>query len=304
MAYRYQNLTSAIADRSSPLRQYLDAEFPHVAPVQRAYRESSGPLLVDGTPGVDPATLGAAFDLRLRFVLAPDQVPVQAMQAFQRSAAAVEVIGEVADAAAAARSGDEELLSRATWALALCVEVYRSGLRRGSVLERVIAGGRFTPEVLLELAPPGALRQQARLGEVAGQELLRQLSGRVAVGPTFAGAAYCPADADLLICDLLPEIKTRLGVPDRRSGQRHDRLSAADLYQLLGYALFDHSDAYAIRRLGLYSARYGHLAEWGLGALANELAGRPVDLAAERARVWEMLGSPQGGASEPRGRGA
>lgn len=48
MSYRYSNLTGAIADKASPLRQYLDQRYPNLKPVQADCRADAGELLVDG----------------------------------------------------------------------------------------------------------------------------------------------------------------------------------------------------------------------------------------------------------------
>lgn len=73
-SYAYTNLTSALRDRSSPLRAYLDQRFPLTKPLQADYRATAGPLLVAGGDA-NPGTLGAAFDYLLRFVLDPAYVP-------------------------------------------------------------------------------------------------------------------------------------------------------------------------------------------------------------------------------------
>ena len=95
-------------------------------------------------------------------------------------------------------------------------------------------------------------------------------------------------DADLIVGDVLIELKTKLGRKDDE-GQRFDVLQTKDLYQVVAYALFDRSDEYGIRDVAIYSARYGHYFERRLDTLLDELAGRPVDLPAERTRVWQIL---------------
>ena len=109
-----------------------------------------------------------------------------------------------------------------------------------------------------------------------------------ALGPRFDASRLCAADADLIVGDVLIELKTKLGRKDDE-GQRFDVLQTKDLYQVVAYALFDRSDEYGIRDVAIYSARYGHYFERRLEALLDELAGRPVDLPAERTRVWQIL---------------
>lgn len=50
-------------------------------------------------------------------------------------------------------------------------------------------------------------------------------------------------------------------------------------------------DEYRLDALGIFSARYAHLARWGLPALLSELTGHEVDLqkARERFRACSLL---------------
>lgn len=109
------------------------------------------------------------------------------------------------------------------------------------------------------------------------------------LGPTFAASTLCAADADLVCDGLLLEVKTRLGSKRPGTGQRYTTVSLADLYQLLGYALFDTDDTFGLTAVGWYAARYGHLVTWALPEFVDELAGRAVDLAEERALVHDLL---------------
>ncbi len=292
MAYAYTNLTSALGDRDSPLRQYLYQSFPHRREIQRAYRESAGPLLVDSRGG-DPALVGAAFDFGVRYTLRPRYVDEMMFIGLAGDQRHVAVVLEVAQAATrSATHGDSDLLVRACWALALTTEVYRAGqVPPTSPLYQLIRRRRFTAEALLDLAPDAAVTEVSELLQLASERLYPSLvpSEPVLPGPRFDASALVAADADLIVGDQLVELKTRLGVR-RSDGTRADTLSGRDLYQVIAYALLDTSDEYAVQRLALYSARYGHLAQWRLTDLLAELAGRPVDLTAERERVWRILG--------------
>lgn len=89
---------------------------------------------------------------------------------------------------------------------------------------------------------------------------------------------------------VLLEMKARLGTANKRTGVRSDSLSLTDLYQVLMYALFDHSDFYDIKSFAVYSARYGAFVSWPLADAFATMAVEPVDLQVERDRVWELLG--------------
>jgi hypothetical protein len=276
--YPYRSLTSAIKDKASPLRQYLDATFPDVEPLQKDYRTWVGnqlrvvPLPEDGA---NPGTLGAAFDFEMRFRINPGYFPDIAVHAFQgnRANAIRELIGH---ARFTAQHGDHVKLRQACWALALCTEVYRVGLRPGSPL----SGGRFSAARLLSLAPDDALRQLNQMAELAQRRLFPYLAAPCYSGPEFDGSARCPADVDVISNGVLIDFKTSV---------RGNSLSREDLYQLLAYTLFDRSDQYGIHMIGIYAARFGSLNCWDLQPTLEVLAGRSVSLAQERKKVWALL---------------
>lgn len=48
-------------------------------------------------------------------------------------------------------------------------------------------------------------------------------------------------------------------------------------------------DANRLTELGIFSARYAHLATWDIGTLLDELAGRPVSLPSVRQEFRQLL---------------
>ena len=292
--YRYSNLSAAIRDKNCPLRCYYDERFPHRNVVQENYRNLSGQLVVDrGTAA--PGTVGAAFDFMIRATLDGSYVPEVATRWFRPNPNHVMAIEAVAEAAGgAAQVPDVGLLARACWALALCTEVYRSPavLLGGSPLVPLLVhGGSFDSESLLNIAKDDAVIELRRLYELALDRigvLLQSEQGILC--PEFDGSARCKADADLITDGVLVELKVKMGNrPSRRTGLRKDGLTLVEIYQLIGYPLFDTRDLYGIRAVATYSARYGVLHRWPLQGLLDTLAGEEIDLAAERARVWRLL---------------
>lgn len=291
MNYDYTNLSSALDDKASPLRQLLDERLPNSRPVQASFRDEAGSIRVDGG-SANPGTIGTAFDVLTRFRLDSMHNADASRTAFRgRSELIAEIDAVVIAAQVAGAIGDRDGLAKASWALALLEEVYRARrLWPGSPLSDLLETGRCTAQALLELAPADALRQLKELDAVADAELKPNLVGPLHVGPTFDGSKLCAADADLIANDLVVDIKTNLGLKNPRTGERADRLDRTDLLQVVSYALFDRSDSFQIRRVGLYSARYGHLAIWDLGALLDTLAGGQVVLEVLREDVWLALG--------------
>lgn len=292
--YDYINLTHTITDKASPLRQYMDVEFPNRSVLQAAYRESGRPLRVPGGES-NPGTIGAAFDFVVRMVLDPKHVPLVALAAFMESPADIAIVREVVTAGAEVAdcrdAAAPEVLLRVGWALALCTEVYRiGGIVPGSPLASMEA---FTADNLLALATPDALRQLGDLHCVAREyfyPFLPHPALVTALGPTFDASRLCKADADVIVDGQLIELKTRLGTLNKRTNQRSDALGLEDIYQLLGYALFDRTDRYGINAFSIYSARYGNLLTWPMNQYLSILSGRSVDIGVERERVWTMLG--------------
>lgn len=296
--YRWTSLTAAVADKTSPLREYLGARFPNRAPLQAAYRSAAGPILVPGGDA-NAGTLGAAFDFLVRVVLDEETVPGVALAAFRDPEHSYAIHGVIATARefSDCRRGDApEPLLRAVWALALCTEVFRAGLMPGSPLQEAMRRGEFTTDGLLQLAPANALEQLQQLHQVAAVELYPKLpdaAGRFIMGPTFDASGMCAADADFIVDGHLVEVKVRLGALNAK-GQRSDALSLEDIYQMLSYVLFDRSNQHGINSITLYSARYGQLTEWSLVDYMKVLSGEDLNLEAERTTVWELLGGTPG----------
>jgi hypothetical protein len=310
------SLTSQLADVHSPIAQHLRERFPNVPDVQRRYRLDVG----DAQP-ITPAgpvaygTIGTALDWRLRFLLdaAPDtHLALAGAEHVGRRAlglavdliaalgASVRVQMQPGPTVASPPPGqaptpmplDEERLVRGCYALALYSEVFRAGLLPGSPLLGLPQ--RATVSDLFALASDAEVADLLALTELARAALLPALAALgppVVLGPVFAGSGDVGgADADVIAGGALVEVKTTLG-GQARDGRRRCSLAQQTVHQLLGYLLLDYDDAYAISALGVYAARYGHLACWPLAELLPELAGGPVDLAAERAAFQGVAGT-------------
>lgn len=322
---RWGPLTAELRNTKSPVTQFIKQRFPNIRHVQQRYRDSVGPLVVDGGDA-HPGTLGTAFDWAVRFLVHPQPSVDLALRGADLAIGAYHTVGselepilgaaatELAehlgvvtradgtcgiarfDGPAAASMVDQDILLRGCWALALLTEVLRAGTQSGSPLWKLAPDGipekdELRAADLLGLAAPGAVEELRRLGQLAYTALLPQLakrSGPWALGPTFEGSRLMNADADLIASGLLIEIKTNLG-DKRADGSRRASLEYSTLQQLLGYVLLDFSDEFAIQEIGLYAARYSQLTTWPLPDLLEELAGRPMNLAAERQAFHTLL---------------
>jgi hypothetical protein len=310
------SLTRELKKPASPITLHLGERFPNVRDLQRPYtRATAGLTPIEPRPGAKIAygTVGTAFDWQVRFLAdpAPDLHLAFAGALLAGKdllslfgALTAEVGGSItlrtrpgpppprpAAPAGGQRAAalDAERLARACWALALFTEVYRSGQVARSPLGLLDPGASL--EELLALASADEIADLLALADAAQRELLPVLAARggpTHVGPTFAGSLDLAADADLVTGGLLLELKVNLG--DRRSdGRRRCSLDRQTLYELLGYLLLDYENAYRIEALGVYSARYAHLAIWPLAELLSVLAGGPVDLAQARAEFRQVV---------------
>jgi hypothetical protein len=306
------SLTSYLDDKESQLARFFDGTFPNRQELLRRYRVDSPPLRVAPPVGTNPGTVGTAFDFLLRFELVPSPNLYLAMlgadlagrkyvalldELVDRLGCTVRetAVGSTseADVVSAPPRRDTELVCRGSYVAALLAEVYRSGdVWPGSLLSQVTK--RTTLDQILELVPDIAVADLEAMLDVARDKLVpavRARGGPLWLGPVFDGSQWVPADADIIAAGLLIDVKTGAG-SKRKDGSRYNGLDKQTLYQLLGYLLFDFSDTYGIREVGLYAARYGQLTTWPVVDLLQELAPEPVTLADLRERCAAVVKEP------------
>ncbi|MCK2245206.1 MULTISPECIES: hypothetical protein [unclassified Crossiella] len=309
-------LTEALKQPGSPLKGFFADLFPNTKTVFQRYKDSVGALVVPASTealGGGMGTVGGAFDWLVDFLLCPHpDLHLPAVGAgrcgHRMPRALAELAGILAtrapsedtrggqdrvsefDGPHAGTAVDPELLARGCWALALLTE-----LGRGVAIERsplaAVDPTTVTGHHLLDMASSVALDQLAALRRQAEAVLLPALAGYVgrwAISPTFDGSVLLNADADLIAAGTLVEIKTLLG-SKRKDGSRYATLDSQTLFQMIGYVLLDFQDAFKIREIMLFNARYGHVATWPVHDLLSGLAGHPVDLAATRTEFRTFL---------------
>lgn len=303
-------LTAELADIRSPVRQFLNVEFTAgLRDVQRLYREAAPALVVPSSAPSEahPRTVGTAADWLLRFLV----YPAPHLDLAFRGAAVCSTVGiripraalddildplglvvpprppETACVFPGPRAGitiEAAMVNRVCWVLALLTEAFRGGPRVAALGPLGQFRGRAVSAAeLLGMASEAALRQLTQFRQVYEATLLPALAsrrGQWTIGPTFTGSKLMKADADLIAAGLLVELKTTA---------KRLSLGVVDLFQVIGYALLDFDDEFSIDTVGIFSARYGHLATWSLASLLDELAGHPVSLAVARAQFRDLL---------------
>jgi hypothetical protein len=295
------SLTAELDIKESPVRRFLDERFTSgLRDVQRSYRQAAPPLVIPppDRQQANPGTVGTAADWLLRFLLHPEPSLALAAagadlcgmdDAFTEIAASLGYSPGVISASPEGFTGpvsgngtEPEHLGSACWALALLTEMFRNPMAALNGPLGRFGGRPVSASDLLTLAPPTGLSQLAAFRQVFETALLPGLShrpGRCLLGPTFSGSALIAADADLITAGLLLDLKT-----DSKFS-----LGVTVVFQVIGYALLDFDDAYNLTELGIFSARYAHLATWDIGILLDELAGRTISLAAVRQEFRQLL---------------
>lgn len=296
---------------ASPVAQWFRAVFPNTRALLGEIRAGAGVPTILPAERIAYATQGAAIDWWLRFLTDADGFPDLglaraghvALQGFPAYDAAEPLLAAIGGSPPAGRppratvpgNGAASLLdygdetqARTCFVLALLTECFRAGVRPGSRLLDLAPGDG--PRALLDLATDIEVADLIALRDSAREVFVPHLPpGPVLTGPTFEGSRFLPADADLIAGDLLIECKATIGGPPRKDRTRALKFDRSDLFQLLGYALMDFSDTYAIRRVGLYAPRFASFQTWPLAQVLDTAAGKLVDLAQARSDFERIL---------------
>ena len=278
-----------LKDANTTLGGYLRSTFPNLKPIQADYKARASVLAVDGA-GASPTMIGTAVDLIPRLIAEPDKLPDSAAQLFPFNDGYHE---ELAGLVELANDVDREKQARAAWGLALCVSAFRAGAAIAPRIPDLVRSREFSASLMMTEAPREAVSELMALRELIEVRLMQRLAPETVFGPLFdlskpGDGQRIAAEADLISGGMLIDVKSNLA-PKTKAGDRPDVLKPEHILQLLGYALLDHSDTYEITRVAIYSARYGSLTDWPLDHAAEIAAGRPVDFAAERQRVWDLM---------------
>ncbi|WP_285601351.1 hypothetical protein [Kineosporia sp. NBRC 101731] len=300
-------LTYEIKDPRSPVAVWLRERFPHHREVQTAFRAGAGPILVPPPAGAVLGTQGGAIDWWLRFLIDPAPRLELALAGLTRHRGRPFVkpglrllaqVGVIEPGSATVAAMDptrvadlpDEWWARLSYALALLVEGARMAPAGVEHSRLMLLSPPSSPRELLDLCTDAEVADLIAMRDLARERLLPALPpGPVHTGMTFEGSHDLNADADLIAAGVLVDFKASQGGNPRQNGTRAASLPHADLDQLLGYALMDYSDAFALHSLAIYSTRFGYLASWPIDQLTAQLAGGPLDLALLRREFANIL---------------
>lgn len=265
------SLTSMLASRGLPLREFFEERLPNVKPLQADWRSCGAPSILPDGPIVW-SLVGTAFDYRLRYLFI--KTPVERFVAALGAARTGEVFFSFDNLAASLEEfvashdptggilapADEAQLARFCYVLAMYESLFRAlnvnspllGLREGASTEEQLA-----------LVPPEAVDDMVALTKSAAETLRPMFGNRIFANPNFAGSIDVGgADADLIVDATLIDIKTT----------KNRSLERAMVYQLVGYLLLDYEDDYEISEVGFYLSRVPALVRWPAEAVVTSLS--------------------------------
>jgi hypothetical protein len=313
---RMSSLTSVLDDSSNPVAQWMRQTFPNPRSLLADIRKTAGTTVLHAPRGIAYTTQGGAIDWWIRFLTVPGSHPalrvarkgLEALDGYPAGDAGWPMFSTATDMTINADMEinvditfdepvemmrrllemDAEHQARTCFVLSLFTECFRAGVRPGSRLLTVPEGAGVP--ALLNLATATEVADLIVMRDSAQHVFLPELpQGLVYTGPTFDGSRYLPADADLIVGDLLVEMKSTIGGQPRKDGTRAVKFERKDLYQLLGYLLMDFSDRYGIRQVGLYAIRFESFQTWKVDQFLEAAAGRPLDLVEARQAFKQVL---------------
>ena len=317
------SLTGHLRDATSPVRQFFNDNFPDAKPARMSCTvpASSPVLLMQGLRRADVprsgtwnagdarvcpknrdgypwSTVGTAFGHELNILLGMrDRIPAAAIFGARKLAMLWALQTEVprsfsglvkfvvelrrADSnwANPTSPDGKRKVAQVSYALALFEECYRSPVSLTWPLLRL--GRRAGLHALFGSIPDDALEDLTQLADVFIQTQPDLLTAdKLVFEPRFEAADFLAgADGDLIAGGRLLDIKTKVNAT----------ISKTDLWQLLGYALSDFSDAHTISEVGFYFSRHGVQVAWDIGTLMELMSGVPQDLSSVREHFRDTL---------------
>lgn len=271
-------LTAEVRDPRSHLSRFLRERFPDPRPIAADfYARLADASTIPPVPGLGPelgndaATIGVAFDRRLRYYLSVSPDPGLRIDPTSPPgwAAFLASLGQTVQRIQPVRrrldQASEDLLNRHCIVLARRDRLFPADAAAPSGAAFPRASPAPGAGALLALGDDRWLADLRTLSWAAYDALGELLTQPAVLGPRFAGSRDAGgAEADLILGDCLVEVKTTVNPCWRR----------AWLDQLLGYALLDYPDRYRIRSIGIYLARQATFLRWALDDVIATLSGR------------------------------
>lgn len=273
------SLTSQLNNPWSPVRQFLQEQFPDTQHFVREYnKQGTDVTTILPESKVDSYTggiIGTAVDYRIPYyfgVTSPNELvawkgmlsvggPKQDLF-LDFFASLTNVLDQLQPVGRLLERKQEALLARHCFVLALLEQMFRSSEAfLTSPLYR--DPPKTTVPELLAIAENWWVNDLCSLSWAFYEERGDLLTQPTILNPKFDGSRDVGgADADFVLDGCLVDIKATI----------NPKLTTKMLHQLLGYALLDYADRYRIREVAIYFARQRKLVRWPLEDLIGTLA--------------------------------
>lgn len=274
------SLTSNLNNTRSPVRQFLQEQFPDTRTVVReCNRRMADTTTIRPESKVEShvgGLIGTAFDYRLRYyfdVASPKELvawegllsvggPEQDLLV-DFFASLTNVLEQLQPVGRCLERKHEALLARYCIVLALLEQMFRAPIQSFSASPLFKPFPKRSIPELLAIAEDHWVDDICSLSWAFYEEHGDLLILPAILNPKFDGSRDVGgADADLILEGCLIDIKTTI----------NPKLTTKTLYQLLSYALLDYTDHYQIREVAIYFARQRELVQWPLEDLIGTLA--------------------------------
>jgi hypothetical protein len=281
------SLSSHLESKRSPVRAWFEKQLPETRDVareaNRSLRRGAAECPVPRIDGADASLVGTGIDYLLRACLRVSSIEwtvaskaVQALAANPRiGMRAIEVEREAVRDIKQLRPSRRDLADH-QWAdlsirclvLARFEQFYRAGPMNPAILDFVVRPLRECDSLdqFIELSlSSSTIQDLTQLGRAAWEDHCDLRRARpLVLNPTFfQSSALGGADADLIVRRRLIDWKATatIGVVSRH-----------ELWQLIGYAMADTKDHFAIREVSIAALRWRSTVSWPLKDLLDELA--------------------------------
>jgi hypothetical protein len=263
------SLTSMLDSSTTPLRRFMDDQFPDLRVASAQVRAALvGSEYIACPVGVPPDVAGHAVSSALDWQLTGDLLHSTMFV----SAAHFPVVASLSGLAI---SGDADRDARVAVLAGLSDRFFRHGDPSDPSLAPLSEGS--LEQAIAAVPAPLAGHVAAVVSGFEGSLAELRLLGPAVGGPVFAGSALVGGtDGDVVCGSTLVEAKA-VKKPE-----------LAHLRQLLGYALLDFDDRWALDSMALAYLRHGRVIRWDIDELLS-VAGTSRTLAERRSETKRVL---------------
>ncbi len=286
------SLTSMLAKRGLPLRDFFELYLPNCAYMQKEWKSCGKPTIIPEGQ-INWGFVGAAFDYRMRYfftVTPPDHFNAAKGAKFspeiyllfkEFSTNLTDFLSLNDPRARVLSSESERQLLSYCYVLAIYESLFRARVATNPLFN--LPAGASTVDQL-SMAPVAAIDDLYNLTNAAVDTLKNLFVKPIIANPTFTGSKDVGgADGDLIIENCLVEIKTT----------KATSLDKEMIYQLLGYVLLDYDDEYHMDEIGFYLSRVPALIKFPLEEAIEIMSNKAYNLINLRAEMRKLLLQPR-----------